>query len=188
MKAYLIPGWGEDLNDRDYSSVLATYKKCGYAPQFVPINWKHRTIDDWTEEVKLKITKQDLQSSLLSGFSWGAMTALVLAAEYQNPKRLLLFSLSPYFAEDLPSLKKWWLDAAGKRRVANFKKLPMASLAAKINCPTIIFAGLKEGKQIEKRAREANLKIKKSKLIMLDGVKHDVADPRYIEAIRKALK
>ncbi len=188
MKAYLIPGWGEDLKSRNYGAVLKVYKEHGYEPQFITVDWKYKTIDDWVEEVKRKISKQDFQNSLLSGFSFGAMTSLVLAAEYQNPKRLLLFSLSPYFGEDIPSLKKWWLDAIGKKRVENFKRLPMAPLAPKIKCPTIIFAGTREGKELQHRADEAYKRTKNSKLILMSGAKHDVGDPKYVEAIRKVLK
>ncbi|MGA3150516.1 MAG: hypothetical protein ABSD10_02815 [Candidatus Saccharimonadales bacterium] len=187
MKAYLIPGWGEDLKDRNYKSVLDIYGAAGYDPKFVTIDWNYKTIDDWVKEVKNKILKKDLENSLLSGFSFGAITSLVLAAEYANPKKLLLFSLSPYFSEDIPYLKGWWLKAIGRKRVQNFKALPMSPLASHIKCPTLIFAGSKEGKQLEKRAREANRKIKKSKLILLDGVKHDIAAPKYVEAIREEL-
>ena len=191
MKAYLIPGAFEDLKARDYQAVLDVYKKLGYQPEFVQIDWKYKTIDDWVEEVKSKISKQDLQDSLLSGFSWGAMTAIALAAEYQNPKKLLLFSLSPYFAEDLPYVKEAWLKWAGKHRIATLKKLYMNELAAKIDCPTIIFIGGKEVSKysdMKRRTREAHKRIKASHLVVIDGVKHDVSDPKYVKAIGKALK
>ena len=113
MKAYLIPGAGEDLKSRDYGAVLKIYKDLGYQPEFVPIDWKYKTIDDWVEQVRTEISKKDLRNSLLSGFSWGSMIAVAIAADY-NPKQLLLFSLSPYFKEDFPladDYAKW----AGKK-------------------------------------------------------------------------
>lgn len=167
------------------------YKELGYEPHFVSIDWKYKTIDDWVEQVKSKISKQELENSLLSGFSWGSMIALTLAAEYKNPQRLFLFSLSPYFAEDLPHVKEAWLKWAGKRRVAKFKLLSMNKLAAKINCPTTIFIGSKEVSKysdMKRRTKEAHKRIKGSKVIEIEGVKHDVGDPKYIEAIRMELK
>ncbi len=122
MKAFLIPGNGEDLKSRDYQAVLNMYKELGYEPKFVTIDWKYKTIDDWVGQVKAEIPEKDLKESILSGFSWGSMIALTIAANYTNPKKLLLYSLSPYFAEDLPHVKGTWLKWAGKRRVATFKK------------------------------------------------------------------
>jgi hypothetical protein len=59
MKAYLIPGWGEDLKDRNYQAVLDVYTAAGYEPKFVGIDWNYKLIDDWVEEVKEKISKRN---------------------------------------------------------------------------------------------------------------------------------
>ena len=116
------------------------------------------------------------------------MIALAIAAEV-NPKQLLLFSLSPYFKEDFP-LPKSYVNWAGKRRVENFKKVSFNKLAVQINCPTLIFVGSKEiskYKDTDHRFDEAKKRIKKSKLVLIKDVGHDVDDPKYIEAIRKEL-
>lgn len=187
MKAYFIPGWGEILTDRNYQAVLDVYKEAGYEPEFINIDWNYKLIDDWVEEVKGKISKKDLESSLLSGFSFGAMISLVLAAKYARPQKLLLFSLSPYFAEDIPKLKKSWISGIGKRKTENFNKLQFAPIAQKIKSPTSIFVGIKEGKEIERRAKGAEKYIKNSKLITIDDVGHDVANPTYVKEIKNLL-
>ena len=187
MKAYLIPGNGENLKSRDYQAVLNIYKELGYEPKFVPIDWKYKTIDDWVEQVKEKIPKRDLTNSLLSGFSFGSIIALSIAAEI-NPKQLLLFSLSPYFKEDFPIPKSWQVWA-GKKRVKNLRKLSFNKLAAKIKCPTILFVGDKEIKRYgDRRDREAHRRIAGSRYIIIPSVGHDVGDPKYVEAIRKELQ
>lgn len=191
MKAYLIPGSGEGLKDRDYQAVLNTYKELGYEPKFVPIDWKYKVFDDYIEQVKAKIPKADLEKSLLSGFSWGAMVALITAAQYANPKKLALYSLSPYFAEDLPKVKKTWLQWAGKRRVENLKEYSMNSLVKQIKCPTVILVGSKEVSKysdMRKRTKEAHKRIKNNQLVEIEGVNHDVGDPLYVKSIREALK
>jgi pimeloyl-ACP methyl ester carboxylesterase len=187
MKAYLIPGWGEDLKDRNYQAVLDVYTAAGYEPKFVGIDWNYKLIDDWVEEVKEKISKKELESSLLSGFSFGAMISLILAAEYASPQKLLLFSLSPYFAEDIPKLKKSWIKGIGKRKAERFRSLPFAPLAKEVTGPTYIFTGTKEGQEIERRAKNANQKIKDSRLIMVDGAGHDVSSPKYVKEINDLL-
>lgn len=161
----------------------------GYEPHFIQINWKYRILDDWVEQVSAKIPKSELQKSLLSGFSFGSMIAIGVAA-ITNPEKLLLFSLSPYFEEDRPfpaKYQKWH----GKRRIANFKKLSFNQLASQIKCPTWIFVGNKE---IEKypdttgrRVKTAHRIIADSKLVKIDDVGHDVGDPAYVKAIKKAL-
>lgn len=185
----MIPGSGEDLKSRNYQAVLNLYKQLGYQPEFVPIDWKYKTIDDWVEQVKQKISKIELENSLLSGFSFGSMVALAIAAEV-NPKQLLLFSLSPYFKEDMPlssRYEKW----AGKRKTENFKHFSFDKLASKIKCPTMLFVGSKEISKYEDtdhRSEEAKKRIKGSKLIVVEGIAHDVGDPKYVEAIRKEMK
>jgi esterase/lipase len=186
MKAFLIPGSGENLKSRDYQAILDLYKQLGYEPHFVPIDWKYRTVDDWVEQVEKRISKKDLQDSLLSGFSFGSMIALAVAAK-TNSKQLLLFSLSPYFKEDMPLPEKYgkW---AGKRRIENFEKMSFNKLAAEIESPTIIFIGSKEKekyKDMWHRSNEAHKRIKDSKLILVEGAGHDVTHPSYIKAIVK---
>jgi pimeloyl-ACP methyl ester carboxylesterase len=190
MKAYLIPGAFEDLKSRNYQAILEAYKKSGYQAQFIEVDWKYKTIEDWVKQVRNAIPKEDLPNSLLSGFSWGAMIALAVAAE-ASPKQLFLFSLSPYFAEDLPHVKKPWFKWAGKHRTAAFKSFYMNELAAKIDCPTTLFIGSKEVSKysdVKKRTNEAHKRIKNSRKVEIKGVGHDVADLLYIEAIKKELR
>lgn len=188
MKAYLIPGNGEDLKTRDYAAVLKVYKSLGYDPKFVPIQWRYRTIDDWIAQVESKIPKKDIQNSLLSGFSYGSMIALGIAAK-TSPKKLLLFSLSPYFKEDTPFPAKYY-KWHGKRRMKNFENFSFDRLAKRIHCPNLLFIGSKEQvkyKDIAQRSADASRKLKHNQLIVVKDAGHDVADPKYIEVIKKAL-
>ena|ERR1017187_1919598 len=187
MKAYLIPGSGEDLKSRNYGLILDIYRQHGYEPEFLPITWKYRTISQWVEEIEHKLSKSDIQDSLLSGFSFGAMIALAVAAK-TSPKTLLLFSLSPYFKEDMPlphSHAVW----TGKRRVADFQKLSFDQLAQQIHCPTTFFLGsIEKEKYGDKRSSEARGKINGSKLVIATGAGHDITHPGYQAAIKRALE
>jgi alpha/beta superfamily hydrolase len=188
MKAFLIPGSGENLKSRNYQAVLNIYKCHGYDPVFVPIKWRYSTIKDWTKQVEATISKKELADSLLSGFSFGAMIAFNVAAN-TNPKQLFLFSLSPYFKEDMPLPKKYEMWA-GKRRIAAFRELSFNQLATSINCPTTIFLGSKESKKyadMRRRREEAHKHIKNSELISVADTAHDVSAPHYLEAIDKKL-
>lgn len=185
----MIPGSGEGLKDRDYGAVLKMYRSLGYDPEFVPIDWNYKIFDDYVEQIKNLIPRSDLEKSLLSGFSWGAMLALIVSAQYANPRKLVLCSLSPYFAENLPHTKESWLKWAGKRRVKNLANYSIRELAPSIQSPTVLFIGDAERKKYgDKIDMEANKLIKNSKYIVIGGgVSHDVADPKYIAAIKNEL-
>lgn len=190
MKTVLfIPGFPETITSRDYARAIKAIEGKGYKVEFIQLNWPRKTITDWVAELDAAYSRYNPAETILAGFSYGAITAFV-AATHRTPAALWLFSLSPYFAADLPQIKQWWLKEIGKRRVATFKQLDFPLLAAKINCPTLIFYGEKEGTAwpwVKARAEEAHKLIKHSKLIEVPGADHDVADPRYVEAIRQAI-
>ncbi len=187
----LVPGFKENLKSRDYKSILNTIKKSGYKVKLVPIQWNRTTIDDWLAELELEYSKYDPKETILAGFSFGAMTAFTAAAR-KNSCELWLFSLSPYFSEDIHSknMRKSWLNHIGHRRVSAFDRLNFQNLAKRIKCKTLIFAGSEElNKWSGMRYRAFNAKrlIENSALITIDGVGHDVSDKLYISAIRHAI-
>lgn len=192
MKTVLfVPGFKEDLNFRDYRSTIKAIEKAGYKVKFIPIQWDRTTIDNWLVELELEYSKHDPKETILAGFSFGAMTAFV-AATKQNPSELWLFSLSPYFHEDIHSkdMKKSWLNHIGHRRVTNFDMFDFQSLARTIQCKTLIFAGQIEMDKwpiMKDRATNAQKLIQGSKLIIVDNVGHNVSHKLYIDAIKQVI-
>lgn len=187
----LVPGFKENLKSRDYQSTMNTIEKAGYKVKFVPIQWDRTIINDWLAELELEYSKYDSKETILAGFSFGAMTAFT-AASKQNPYELWLFSLSPYFKEDIHSknMRKSWLTHIGHRRVSAFEKLNFQDLAKRINCKTLIFAGNEELNKwpgMKHRALYAKKTIQNTTFITIDGVGHDISDNLYIEAIRQAI-
>lgn len=117
MKTVLfVPGYQEDLTSRDYNATIKAIEKRGYKVEFVPIQWTRTTITNWVKELDKAYSNHDQSQTILAGFSYGAMTAFVSATK-RNPSELWLFSLSPYFAEDLISknMKQAWLNNIGQR-------------------------------------------------------------------------
>lgn len=192
MKTVLfVPGYPEDINSRDYASVIKAIEKCGYKVKFVPIKWQRTTIHDWVKELEEVYSKYDPSKTILAGFSYGAMTAFV-AATKKNPSQLWLFSLSPYFAEDLKSknMKPTWLKQIGHRRVAAFSELNFKKLAPLIQCKTLLFVGELEVKKwpiIGERVSAAHQLLKNSELATVKNVGHDVADADYISEITRVI-
>ncbi|MCW1929723.1 MAG: alpha/beta hydrolase [Candidatus Kerfeldbacteria bacterium] len=188
MKTVLfVPGFKEDMSSRDYASTIKAIQKKGYRVEYVPIQWQRTTIEDWQNELETVYKKYDPKQTILAGFSFGAMTAFVVASK-KSPSALWLFSLSPYFQEDISSklMKKWWLTYIGSRRMKAFTRLNFTKLAKKVTCPTTLWIGAEEFEKwsiMKKRARKAHTVLQKSKLVVIEGIGHDVADKKYIEAI-----
>jgi len=190
MKTVLfIPGFREDLKTRDYKSIIKAIESKGYTVQFVPINWQRTVISDWVEELDKVYANYDPKDTILAGFSYGSMTAFMSATK-KNPAELWLFSFSPYFSDDMPKLKKSWLNNIGHRRADAFRALDFNKLAKAITCKTLIIVGDVEAKKyplIGNRSRVAHKAIKRSRLITVAGSDHDVTDKSYITAILAAI-
>lgn len=193
MKTVLfIPGFKEDKKSRDYSSTINAIKESGYKVIFVDITWSRTTIIDWVAQLDSVYKQYDPEETILAGFSFGAMTALVSATR-QNPSELWLFSLSPYFKEDIESetMQNAWLKRIGKNRTVTFSELHFGKMAKNIVCKTFIFVGQKEldmWPDMKSRTYEARKLIKDSDLSIVAKTGHDVADQEYINTIVEVIK
>jgi pimeloyl-ACP methyl ester carboxylesterase len=190
MKTVLfIPGFRESIKSRDYKSTLAAIESKGYQVQFVSINWARTTIEDWTKELNKEYSKHKPAETILAGFSYGSMTAFMAAVD-KNPSELWLLSFSPYFSDDMPHMKKYWLSNIGHRRADSFRKLNFNSLAKSIKCKTLIIVGEVEAAKyplIDRRSKIAHQKIANSNLVVVEHADHDVSDKNYVAAIKEAI-
>lgn len=184
-----LPGFPENLVSRDYAKTMKSIESRGYKVKYVPIDWSRTTISDWVEQLEAVYAQHEPKQTILAGFSFGAMTAFATAASH-SPSELWLFSLSPYFAEDLNSknMKQAWLDSIGVRRVRDFSKYNFAKLSKSIDCPVKLFAGQQEIDRwpiIGERVHDAHTTLRNSTLHIVEGAGHNVANPAYIDSIVK---
>ena len=189
MKTLLfVPGYQEDVHSRDYESVLALFRNAGYDVRFVDINWTRTTIDDWVNQL-LAVYDQTDGDVAIAGFSFGAITALVTASK-RSVSQLWLFSLSPFFAEDLKNLKPWEIKRLGKKRVSVAETVSFAAVASIVHCPVTLFVGSREIVQWP----EMNVRFNEAKHILptvipvvIEGVGHHVEHALYLSAIAQML-
>jgi pimeloyl-ACP methyl ester carboxylesterase len=186
-----VPGFQETIDSRNYRATIIAIEQKGYRVVFVPINWFRTTIEDWTRELDDDYETHNPRDTILAGFSFGATTAF-MSAIHRQPSELWLFSLSSYFAEDLvsPLQKKSWNRMIGKRRMETFSKLNFAHLATVLSCKILLFYGQKELDDwpiMNERALDAKRRLKHSTYVAIPGVGHDVADERYIDAIKERM-
>lgn len=185
----LVPGYPEDITTRDYKALMNGIEDMGYKVVFVPIKWKRRTITDWVAELDAVYTNYSTTDTILAGFSYGAMTALVSASK-KVPNELWLFSLSPYFSEDIPLLKLAWLRRIGKQRSERFWRLSFNELYPLVDCPIKLFIGeleLSKWPPMENRFKAASKKFKNCEASVIPDVGHAVDDPKYIRAIQNCI-
>ncbi|OGL25105.1 hypothetical protein A3A68_02240 [Candidatus Saccharibacteria bacterium RIFCSPLOWO2_01_FULL_48_13] len=186
-----VPGFRENLESRNYRSILNGFEAKGYKVKFVAINWSRNTVSDWVKEFDDMYQKYNPKKTILAGFSYGAIISLVSASK-RSPSELWLFSLSARFHEDFPRLKKSTLRIMGKskRRLEAFNNLRFYDLSKTVDCKTLIFVGEEEAKDdpaLLERAKEAHKLIPNNQLILVSGAPHDVSNKKYIVAIEKAI-
>ena len=184
-----VPGFPENETSRNYTATIQAIEKCGYKVRFVPINWKRTVLTDWVAQLNEVYKDYDPDQTILAGFSFGAMTVFVAAAARQ-PSGLWLFSLSPFFAEDLPNIKSWELKRLGKRRVAVANETSFDVLSQNITCPVRLFVGddeLRRWPEMHFRTYDAAQKIANATLTIIGNIGHDVAHQKYTAAITDSI-
>lgn len=184
-RIFIIPGFKHKSTQKDYLDVVDIFRKKGFEPKIVEVKWNNRTFSQWLNEFLMFYEEHKSDEITLLGFSYGAMIALVAATKIK-PTNLILCSLSPYFSEDIPKLKKYWLQSIGKKRVNDFSKLNFKEIAQQIKCKTHLLIGEKESKKysgLELRVSEANRLIK-SELIRIKNADHNIGQEEYLEAIK----
>jgi pimeloyl-ACP methyl ester carboxylesterase len=186
----LIPGNKQGMDTHPYQNLVKNIEKSGYKVKFISIKWTRTTLNDWLGQLDEEYLKLDPANTVLAGFSFGSIIAFAEAAK-RPPAELWLFSLSQYFAEDLPLLKDQWKEGIGKRRLQVFSNLRFNELVKNISSKTMIFVGeeeLERYPELAYRSEDAHTKIPGSKFIVAKGVGHEVTHPNYIKAIVEAIK
>lgn len=191
MKTVLfVPGFKESFGSRDYRGFLEQIGRKGYRTKFVEIDWgRTKTIDDWLIQLETTFKNEDAQNTILAGFSFGAVTAFISAAE-RNPVELWLFSLSGAFAEDWPKMEEHNMKIVGKRRIAAFSRHNFKQLAPKVLCKALIFVGeIEEARypSLRQRILEAKKSVKAAQLYRIANCGHDCTDPRYLRKILEVI-
>lgn len=183
---YIIPGFTEKTTEPAYQKIINFFKSNNFRVVPVDIIWPRRVMSDYLEQFLTKYQPNKNDQVYLFGFSFGAMVAFLAAAKIK-PKVQILCSLSPYFKEDLPKLKKSSLKIDGKRRIDDFKNISFNERVKNINCQTILFIGGKENKSVFRRVNDAHKKIGNSELIIIDKAKHKISQMEYLNRIKAVI-
>ncbi len=179
--AYIIPGFTESNKQIAYKQIASYFKSKGIKPIPVNVSWKYKTLSDYIEQFFRIYEKNDGNEVYLLGFSYGAMISFVASTKIK-PKMQILCSLSPWFKEYLPYMKRYY-KMQGKRRLEDHKNYSFEELSKNVTSKTIILVGDSEIKECMGIAKDVNKKIKNSKLIMIKNGKHIIAQKEYQDAL-----
>lgn len=177
-----VPGFEEGRSDRDYDALIERLEKLGYAVEFVSINWQKTTQKDWLATLMDCYKKYDPAQTILAGFSFGAVTALLAAAE-RAPSELWLFSLSPLFAEWADE----WTDDKYQHLLAECRQTSLSDVVTNVQCPIKLFAGELELKKwyYSKEAFDQLSHLSHCQSFVVPSTGHAVEEFRYVEMIVK---
>ena len=189
MKTVLfVPGFLEDASSRNYAATTQAIEGRGYAVQFVSINWRYTTQENWVSQLNDVYSQYNSANTVLAGFSFGAVTAICSAVERQ-PSQVWLFSLSPLFAE----YARYWSSSdrriIGSRRLDVASKTSLSKLIVEVHCPVDVFVGEKEmlkWPEMREVYRDA-INFENVNGTIVEGVGHDVTAEEYIAAIKNVV-
>jgi pimeloyl-ACP methyl ester carboxylesterase len=181
---FIIPGFKEKISLKQYRALQKLFVTKGFEVKMVPIAWNRSVMTDWIAQFSDFFRSNRGKKNVVLGFSYGAMIALMTAKE-TKPDQLILCSLSPYFAEDLPKIPDRWKRFIGKRRTEDFGRYSMKGVVKGVSSKVKVFIGSAEQKQFRQLAARCTLAAKAlgTSVIVVEGVKHDIGDARYLDAI-----
>lgn len=179
---FFIPGFRENAQTKPYRALSQLFSRQGLKPHIIVPHWNRRTMSDYVAEIE-GILPRTTSKDYLLGFSFGAYLSLILSTR-QKFRHQFLCSVSPYFREDLAVIPQTWKRIIGKRRVEDFAQYRRRWLAPRIQCPTTMYVGGKEGTIMNRVTPEIFRQITKpKKLHVIAGCRHNIRDSRYIKQI-----
>lgn len=191
MKTVLfVPGFKENYKARDYAAVFRAFERGGFQARFVDINWHRTTQHDWVQQLDEIYKQYHPKDVVLAGFSFGAVTAFLAAAQ-RVPAGLFLCSLSPLFAEDIAHWTAADRRLVGVCREREARETPFRAAALRINCPVWSCIGSQELDQwpdMRYRFEETKQAFPRGVHTVVSNVGHMVDDERYIAAITRAFQ
>lgn len=184
---FIIPGFKDSPNKSEYIKVGKLFKEKDIKTIFIAIPWNRTTISENVDYFLKEFNKVKADKKYVLGFSFGAVIAFISSTRELFDGQILC-SLSPYFQEDLPTLKKSWLDSIGIHRLNDFKHLNNKILSKKVKTNTVLLYGTRESKVMEKRAKDTFNNLSNNKgLISIEGVRHNIGDIKYQDEIQKVI-
>lgn len=181
MTLFIVPGFKQKITDLAWLKVKKLAQKSFQQVTLFQPEWNYHTLTHWAGSFD-QCRHQYVGPQMVLGFSFGAMIAFLSSINLPT-KTAILCSLSPYFSEDISSLKPWWNQAVGKKRMAIFQETHFSKLAAKSHSQNYLLVGEKEVPQCFTRYHDALEQLSGSCGIVVPQAGHDIGHQAYLAAL-----
>ena len=186
-KALLIPGWEESITQVAWELIVNKLRASGYQVLDGRPDWDNGTHSDWLKEIEAKYSHNKFD--LVIGHSFGAMLAFKLASKVKIQK-LILCSLSPWFAEDVPDMREEWKAMVGLEIIkdvsSNFIFKDLYRLVEDNVDLVVNIKGADESDEIRRRFDEVNAKLCPT-VINIPNIGHALEERLYVNAVLELL-
>ncbi len=181
MTLFIVPGFKQKTTDLTWLKVKKLSQKYFQEAILFQPEWNYHTLTDWVGAFD-QCRQQYVGPQMVLGFSFGAMIAFLSSINLPT-ETAILCSLSPYFSEDIVSLKPWWNHAVGKKRMATFQETHFSKLAPKSHSQNYLLVGEKEVSQCFTRYYDALEQLPGSSGIVVPQAGHDIGHQQYLAAL-----
>lgn len=128
----------------------------------------------------------DAATTNLVGSSFGAKLCATIAAQ-RPPARLVLISLSPYFAEDVPEFTPPIKEFVAEQNLEAFTETRFQDIVdGLIDCPTTLFIGQKASGAERERSLALQGHLRECQLFVVEGAVHSLT-PAYLRGLEQYL-
>jgi hypothetical protein len=187
---YIIPGFTEYTKQPEYKKIGRFFKAKSFKVVYADITWNYRVMSDYVKEFTTKYKFNPNDDNYFLGFSFGAVISFVASAKLK-PKMQILCSLSGVFKEDMekasPEFTKLAYKYCRKRRMKDLEKFSFNKTYPAVKSKSIILLGDSEHKEMFRRCKDANKKLKGSKLIIVPNNDHNIRKKEYLDAIEEVV-
>jgi hypothetical protein len=155
----------------------------------VRLHARFTTLSQNVDQFSYPYAKYDRRHTVIFGFGLAAMCAFVTASQ-RPPAALILASLDPWFAEDIPVRSSLDVREASGARLKDFERYRFSDLVKTVSSKTIMLLGDEEAERTPpyfERAKAVIRALPGSELLMVPGVRHDLTHSTYLAAIKQAV-
>ena len=188
---FIITGFKQNKEDIQFKWMYPYFSEKGFRVKIFAPNWNFHVMSDYVNEFVEFYGKNKSDVNYVLGFSFGAMTAFI-SAPVIKPSHLYLCSLSPYFKEDLTTLKQNHAIVIGIRRLKDFSNHGAKEIAKLLhNIPIDIFYGENEAEKyprLKNRCILTHKALPNSKLTVVKNASHKINHLEYVKAIKSQFR
>ncbi len=197
---FILPAFAAKPDRPEYQQVGGFYEQKGFEPVFVELRWNKKKPLASQEAFQRQYFLTQADKKYIFGFSVGAQLGFHLAAldftaaHGSRPEHLLLCSPSAYFKEDLDMFRAKRGRGLPDLWAEEINRFEWSKMVYQIQGSVSLVVGGEEQKEPFRSVAFARmqqtltaLRTQQKEMIVIPGVEHDLADPRYLATVERII-